>query len=138
MTHTPSDDGIAMTATPARLLTLARCHAAHVSSLPTILRDVPMPTDEKVSARYEATPLAMWCASIGKTAADVAALLFKMPAPVVVREIFEDEIRQTIAAELLIRQVDDTEWQHMEDVAWLAFDRRMERHGWNGTRKATA
>lgn len=94
MTNALSSQGIAMTATPHRPPTLARCHAAHVSSLPAILRDVPMPTEHEVSARYDPTPLAMWCASIGRTASDVAALLFKMPAPDVVREIFEDEIRQ--------------------------------------------
>lgn len=106
----------------------AHIHPASVTSLPLILRNVVVAPAEPEAP----SPLAMWCASIGRTAADVAALLFKMPMPDPVRHIFEDEIRQTIAAELLTRQVDEDERRHMEDVAWIAFDHRMERHQQTG------
>lgn len=144
MTHIPRGDGVAAVAISAPPLTLAHAHPAHVSSLPAILRDVAPPEQaqgecSQPEQSFDAvTPLAIWCASIGRTAADVAALLFKMPAPEVVRELFEDEIRQTVTVELLARKMDDAERQHMEDIAWIAFDRRMDRHGWNGARKGTA
>ncbi|RIY03492.1 hypothetical protein D3218_01660 [Aureimonas flava] len=103
---------------------------AHVASLPAILRDVAV--SPAVLAEPEAPPaIALLCASIGRTAADVAALLFTLPMPECLREVFEVEIRQAIVAELLTRPaIDDVERKHMEDVAWIAFDRRLERHEW--------
>lgn len=73
--------------------------------------------------------LTQWCATIGRTAADCAALLFRLPMPASAYAICESQIRAHVAAELV--EVDglmDVERHHLENVAWLAFDRRLSQH----------
>ena len=70
--------------------------------------------------------LPAWAASIGRTTADVAALMFHLPLAPEFRPVFEDTIRREVAAELLGNPaVSDDECQHLEDIAWLAFDHRI-------------
>ncbi|WP_416356329.1 hypothetical protein ACLNGM_20200 [Aureimonas phyllosphaerae] len=103
-------------------------HPAHVASLALILREVAV--SPAALAEPEAPPaIVLLCAAIGRTAADVAALLFVQPVPIAIRDLFEGEIRQAVAAELLTRpELGERERMHLEDIAWIAFDRRMERH----------
>lgn len=73
--------------------------------------------------------LAPWCASIGRTAADCAALLFRLPMPASAYAICERQIRAHVAAELVeLGGLMDVERQHFENIAWLAFDRRLSHH----------
>ena len=73
--------------------------------------------------------LAPWCASIGRTAADCAALLFRLPMPANAYAICEDQIRRHVAGELVaVDGLMDTERAALENVAWLAFDRRLALH----------
>lgn len=113
-------------------------HPAHVASLPVILREISGPHRSPEGMGVTHIPpgtlarpprLGLWCAAVGRTAADVAALLFDQPMCQSLREVFEAEIRQAIAAEALsYPSVTDHERQHLEDVAWIAFDHRLERH----------
>lgn len=116
----------------------AHVHPAHGTSLPAILRAVTVSGAALIEPEAP-PPLVLWCASVGRTAADVAALLFAQPMPAPLREVFEVEIRQAIAAEFLARPgLDEDERDHLEDVAWIAFDRRIDLHGRNPAIKGAA
>lgn len=110
-----------------------QCHPAELASLPVILGEVVVPPEHL--AEPEAPPaIFLLCASIGRTAADVAALLFRLPIPECLREVFEFEIRQAVTSEVLKGEdISDEDHQHAEDMAWLAFMRRMDRHEWTGS-----
>lgn len=108
----------------------AEAHPAHLSSLPAILRAVPI---EKSRSRSEhlsrGYPMSdartAWAAEVGRAAADVAALLFRLPMPEALQEAFEEEIRTTIGAH--VEGSGEAVERHCQDVAWIAFDRRLER-----------
>lgn len=79
------------------------------------------------------SPRAEWAASVGRIAADVAALTFRLPLPRHLRDLFEDTVRREVAAELLpIAHLSDEERHQLEDIAWLAFDRRVSHHAATG------
>lgn len=116
----------------------ARIHPAELASLPIILAQVAVTPAEL--AEPEAPPaIILLCASIGRTAADVAALMFALPIPTCLREVFEFQIRQAVMSELLTKaEVSDAVQQHAEDIAWITFDRRLERHAWSSVMEGRA
>lgn len=73
--------------------------------------------------------LADWCADIGRTTADVLAVLSKLPAKASVIAAFEAEMRDEVGAAIdAVSHATDEERSHLVQVAWVAFDRRLAIH----------
>lgn len=74
--------------------------------------------------------LADWCAEIGRTTADVLAVLSTtLPAKPHVIASFEAEMREEVGTAIdATCYATDDERNHLIQVAWLAFDRRLAVH----------
>jgi hypothetical protein len=73
--------------------------------------------------------LADWCADIGRTTADVLAIMFVLPAKPVILAMFEADMREEVGAAIdAAFHATDEERQHFGQIAWVAFDRRLALH----------
>lgn len=78
------------------------------------------------------SPLALadWCAEIGRTTADVLAVLSKtLPPKTSIMGKFEAEMREEVGAAIdATTHATDEERNHLTQIAWVAFDRRLALH----------
>lgn len=73
--------------------------------------------------------LVKWCAEIGRTTADVLAIMFKLPVRPSIVAMFEAEMREEVGAAInATTHATEQERHHLTQIAWVAFDRRLAIH----------
>ncbi|ALN75822.1 hypothetical protein [Aureimonas sp. AU20] len=93
--------------------------------------DTGLPVVTHLGDEPSLSPLALadWCAEIGRTTADVLAVLFKLPAKPSTLALFEAEMREEVGAAIdAITRATDEKRSYLIQVAWVAFDRRLALH----------